>query len=54
LITEGEAYTFRFNYRRMYVNGKRQPLSVLDKYKEIPRQFGIEKNGAEDLYISKE
>jgi hypothetical protein len=54
LIREGEAYTFRFSYRTMYVNGKRQPQPVLDKYKEIARSYGIEKNGPEDLHISKE
>ena len=54
LIRDGEAYTFRFSYRTMYVNGKRQPQQVLDKYKEIARQYGVEKNGPEDLHISKE
>ena len=54
LIREGEAYTFRFSYRTMYVNGKRQPQPVLDKYKEIARSYGIEKNGPEDRHISKE
>ncbi|MBD0257615.1 MAG: hypothetical protein ICV83_18030, partial [Cytophagales bacterium] len=54
LIRDGEAYTFRFSYRTMYVNGKRQPQPVLDKYKEIARQHGIEKDGPEDNHISKE
>jgi Zn-dependent protease with chaperone function len=54
LIRKGEVYTFRFNYRRMYVNGTVQPRSALEKYKAIARSFGVEKNGPQDRYISKE